>query len=245
MGGSPIQTVPADPVRAHVQGLLDAGMTQAAVYRAAQASGAIVNALLHGQYVPGRPPMRWISADTAARLMAVEFDPAAVKPKPASEQICTPGARFTPVGFRIGRCADCGQLAPVRSGVGGTQAMFSHPRPESGAGPAGDLPPAVKQLHPDCGTPKGHQRHMRERTTPCELCKAVRRGYEQGLKAAGSAAMKAARTAIPRDLAEAVVKVCRAIVLRRPAPHIRELAVRVVQIADAELCDDAGGRRVA
>src|SRR3954469_24561268 len=128
MGGPPIQTVPADPVRAHVQGLLDAGMTQAAVYRAAQASGAVVNALLHGQYVPGRPPMRWISADTAARLLSVDFDPAAVKPKPASEQICTPGARFTPVGFRIGQCTDCGQLAPVRSGVGGALAMFSHPR---------------------------------------------------------------------------------------------------------------------
>ena len=123
--------------------------------------------------------------------------------------------------------------------------MFAHLRPEPGKSEPGPLPAPAEATtaHPACGTTKGAQRHRREHSEPCEPCRSVQRGYDAGYKAATTKAGRDVRTAIPRPLAEAVVAVCRAIVYRRPAPQLRELAVAVLRIADAELSDS--GRRAA
>jgi hypothetical protein len=221
--------VPAGPVRTHVQNLVNAGMTKAAICRAAGTSSAYLSALLYGNYDPARTPMRETGAPVAARLLAVEYvPPAAPTPKPDGP-LCIPSG-FDPVGYRVGRCADCGQVAPVqvRSGV---EVMFSHPRAQGGIQ---GLPPAAGP-HPDCGHNTGVGRHRREGTELCGPCRNVQRGYDAGYKAAMTRAAREARSAIPRPLAEAVVKACRAFHYRRPVPQFQELARTVVQIADAEL----------
>jgi hypothetical protein len=225
--------VPAGPVRDHVRALLDEGMTQAALCRAARVTSSYISALLYGQYSPGRPPQQTTDAPLAARLLAVRYDGPEPKAPPA---MCVPGGRYTPVGYRTGRCADCAQLAPIHT-VGGQVVMFSHPRPECGADTR-DAPKAIRYAHPDCGTTKGAQRHRREKTELCEPCRFVIRGYDAGYKAGLTKAGRDGRVAVPPRLGTAVVAACRAIAYRRPVPRIRELAVEVVRIADAELYDD-------
>jgi len=173
--------------------------------------------------------MQHTGTAVAARLLAVEYTPSA-QPTPKPEgPLCTPSG-FEPVGYRVGRCLDCGQVAPVqvRSGV---EVMFSHPRAQN---TVQGLPTAAGP-HPDCGHTKGAQRHRREGTELCGPCRNVQRGYDAGYKAAITRAAREARSAIPRPLAEAVVKACRAFHYRRPIPQFQELARAVVQIADAEL----------
>lgn len=223
--------VAAAPVRTHVQDLIAEGMTQAAVCRAAATSSACVSSLLHGQFNAGRTPVQTIGAETARRLLAVRFEEPALN---ASQLACAPGERFEPLGFRVGRCGDCGQVAPVQSSHG-TLVMFKHPRHVEVSDVPDALPTSAGQAHPDCGTPRGQERHRRERTLCCEPCHAARRGYEQGFKAATAKAARSTGLSVPLTLA--VVKACRAFALRRPVPQLRELAVAVVRIADAELDD--------
>lgn len=229
-------TVPAGPVRIHVQGLIDRGMTQAAICRTANVSSAYLSSLLYGQFNLGRTQQMSTGAEVAARVLAVQFEESALKQDP----LCAPGERFAPVGFRIGRCEDCGQFAPVRTRHG-VLVMFAHPRPTSDA-QAPDVP-ALTTAHPDCGTPKGAQRHRREKTELCEPCRWVLRGYDAGYKTAITKASRDARNAIPVELVEGIVAFCRAFVLQpwppgRPLSRSRALAKRVVQLADAELVAD-------
>jgi hypothetical protein len=242
--------VPAGPVRTHVQGLLDEGMSQTAICIAAGCSASYLSALLHGQYNKGRTPQLTMSTEHAARLLAVRYDGPAPEKAPRKPRMCAPGTRFEPVGYRVGRCKDCGQLAPVQTrACDSVLVMFAHLRPESGDPEPGPLPAPVTKAsevpaaHVACGTTKGAQRHRREHSELCEPCRSVQRGYDAGYKAAMTKAGRDARTAIPRELAEAVVAAMRAFLWRRPYPQLRELAVAVVRIADAELSD--GGRRAA
>jgi hypothetical protein len=232
--------VPTAPVRIHVQSLLDQGMRPAAIYRAARTSSAALSALLYGQFKPGRPEQQHIHTDVAARLLAVRFEAPAPKPEPL---LCAPGDRFEPVGHQVGLCKDCGQIAPlyVRPDMA---VMIRHPRPAGGAQEPDALPGPTGR-HPDCGTPKGHQRHRREKTEYCQPCRAARRGFDQGWDAAMAKVRRGTVNAVPAPLAEAVVKACRAFVYRRPTPQLRELAVQVVRIADAELCADDAGEGLA
>lgn len=229
--------VEAGPVRAHVQYLIDQGMTQAAIYQAARTSSAALSALLYGQFKPGRPAQQHISADVAARLLAVRFEKPAPKPLP----LCAPGTRFEPVGYQGGRCQDCGQIAPlyIRPGMA---VMIRHPRPEPDAQALDTLPLAASHAHPDCGSPRGVERHKRERTAVCEPCRAARRGYEQGMTAGLAKAArvtKAAEPPVSPELTEAVVKAMRAFLFRRPLPQLQELARTVVRAAaDAEFAID-------
>jgi hypothetical protein len=215
--------------------MLDRGMRPAAIYRAARTFSAALSALLYGQFKPGRPEQQHIHADVAARLLAVRFEAPAPKPEPL---LCAPGGRFEAVGYQTGRCEDCGQIAPLYVRPG-TAVLIRHPRPASDAQEPDALPAAAKSSHPDCGTPRGGERHRREKTPKCELCKAARRGYDQGWDGAMAKVRRTAVSPVTRELAEAVVQACRAIIYRRPTPQLRELAVQVVRIADAELCDDA------
>lgn len=41
--------------------------------------------------------------------------------------VCSPGVRYEPAGFRVGRCDDCGQLAATHVVRGGVVQMMSHP----------------------------------------------------------------------------------------------------------------------
>jgi len=204
-------------------------MRQTAIYHAAGTSSAALSALLYGQFKPGRPIQQSIGADLAARLLAVELQAPPAKPQ---SPLCAPSS-FEPVGYRVGRCADCGQVAPVqvRSGV---EVMFSHPRAQ---GAVQELP-AATGAHPDCGHTRGVGRHRREGTELCGPCRNVQRGYDAGHKAATTAAARNARNTISPELAENVVKAMRAFLYRRPYPQLRQLAATVVRIADAELCDE-------
>lgn len=227
--------VPAAPARTHVRGLLDQGMTQAAICRAAGVTSSYLSALLYGQYVPGRPPQLTTDTRVADRLLAVEYVP------PSRSASCSPGGRFEPVGYRIGRCGDCGQYAPVHT-RNGAVVMMSHPRPEPEAQAPDALPPAADQAHPDCGSPRGAERHKREHTEACEPCRAARRGYEQGMTAGLAKAARMAKVTAPLvspELTTEVVSAMRAVLHRRPYPQLRELARTVVRAAaDAEFAVD-------
>lgn len=227
--------VDAAPAREHVRDLVARGMTQQAICRAASVTQAALSALLHGQYEAGRPPQKTIYALTADRLLAVEFE--APAPRRNGEPLCVPGDRFEPVGHRVGRCLDCGQVAPVQTRDGAAQ-MLRHPRPAPDDAGPGELPQAVKQRHRDCGTPRGHSRHRREKTPVCDLCRVARNSYDQGLEVGVARGRRMAEGAVPRPLAEAVVKAMRAFLYRRPYPQLRELAAAVVRTADAELVAD-------
>lgn len=232
------QSVPAGPVRIHVQSLIDQGMRQAAIYHAARTSSTALSALLYGQFKPGRPAQQRISADVATRLLAVRFEAPAAQPTPP---LCAPGARFEPAGYQTGRCQDCGQIAPlyVRPGM---VVMIRHPRRESDAQLSRTPLPTAPRVHSDCGSPRGVERHKREHTAICEPCRAARRGYEQGMTAGLAKAARAAKAASPAispELAEAVVKAMWAFLFRRPVPQLRELARSVVgAAADAEFAVD-------
>lgn len=226
--------VPAGPVRIHVQYLLDQGMKQAAICRAANVTSSYLSALLHGQYVPGRPPQEATDARTADRLLAVHYAP------PEGPKLCSPEDRFTPVGYRVGRCDNCGQVAPVQTRQG-VPVMMKHPRPAAEDPELGELPAPVAAAapsHPDCGTPRGRERHHREDTEPCEPCKRARRAWEQGYDAGMTKARRTAAETVPAPLVAESVKAMRAVLYRRPYPQLRELARTVVRIADAELAVD-------
>lgn len=229
---------PAAPVRIHVQNLIADGMTQAAICRAAAVTSAYLSALLYGNYDEARTPMQHTGAHVAARLLAVRNEPSAPKERP--EVPCAPGDRFTPLGYRVGRCDYCGQVAPVQVRAGAL-VMYSHPRPEPGLQDLDGLPAATPG-NPDCGSTKGVGRHRREGSDLCGPCRNVQRGYDAGYKAAMTRAARDAKAAIPEPLAEAMVRACRAIAFREPVGRARRLAVQVVRIADAELCDDEGRR---
>ena len=218
--------VPAGPARAHVQHLLDQGMRQTAIYHAAGTSSAALSALLYGQFKPGRPIQQRIGADLAARLLAVELQAPSAKPQ---SPLCAPSS-FELVGYRVGRCGDCGQVAPIQT-RNGVEVMFSHPR----AAAAIEGLPTTTGAHLDCGHVRGVARHRREETELCGPCRNVQRGYDAGYKAAMTRAAREARNTISAELAEQVVKACRAFHYRRPVPQFQELARTVVQIADAEL----------
>lgn len=228
--------VPAAPARMHVLGLVESGMTQAAICRAADTSSANVSALIHSQYNASRSPVVTIDAATASRLLAVQLELPQVR-----STVCDPGDRFERVGYRVGRCDDCGQLAPLHqlnSTQGSHVVLIRHQRLNSTPEPVKVADAAALLMtHPDCGSTKGAQRHRRERTDLCGPCRNVARGYDAGYKAAMTRAARD-RAALPLPLAEAVVRAMRAFVLRRPAPRLRELAIEVVRIADAELTAD-------
>lgn len=62
-------SVDAGPVRAHIRDLLDAGLRQVEIARAAGIRDSSVFILLHGR--PGRPLQQQVRSDIAERLLAV------------------------------------------------------------------------------------------------------------------------------------------------------------------------------
>jgi hypothetical protein len=76
------------------------------------------------------------------------------------------------------------------------------------------------------GTAAGYERHRRARETPCELCRAAKRGYQLGMRRRNER-----EAGMPDELTTALLAACRAIVLRRPAPRIQELAAHALQVA--------------
>lgn len=121
----------AAPVRAHVQDLVDRGMRQQIIADGGNVSNSAISLLLHGHYAPGRPAQQTIRADTGYRLLAVEFQAPTMRHRSA-EMRCAPSARFERVGYRVGRCADCGELAPTVGGSaarggGGRAVLVGHP----------------------------------------------------------------------------------------------------------------------
>lgn len=97
------------------------------------------------------------------------------------------------------------------------------------------------------GTFRAFQRHRREKTEPCDLCKAARRGYEHGYKnAVANTEARFERASHSSQLTERALNVCRGLVLRRPPAPLRELAVAIIREADAELAgEDPTWRAVA
>jgi len=69
--------------------------------------------LLHGHYTPSRPTQQTIHADVAERLLTVKFQAPQPRRGPV-ERRCAPDTEFQAAGYRVGRCALCGQLAPLR-----------------------------------------------------------------------------------------------------------------------------------
>lgn len=111
--------VDAGPARLHVQDLVAThNMTLAAIATAANVSPSSVHRLLYGPSTT-RPTQGSIHVDRLARILAVQYTP------PAPLKRCAQGRPFTPVGYRVGRCEDCGQLAPQRDGL-----LHAHPHPK-------------------------------------------------------------------------------------------------------------------
>ena len=228
MGGIPM--APAGPVRAHVMDLIHQGMTQAAIIRQADVTSPYLSALLYGEPKRGKAPVATMNARRAGRLLAVRYEPPQPTAEPAPTS-CPSSEAFEPVGYRCGRCPTCGQVAPVQT-RGGRAVLYSHPHPVPDAQEAGALPLAAGR-HPDCGTPRGHNRHMREKTTACEPCKAAKNGYDQGRSSALSAVHRAQQTAVPWSLVDEMEAAAHAMVFRRPYPQLRELNVRVLRAVAA------------
>lgn len=118
--------VDAEPARAHVRQLVEAGMRQSNICRAAHVTGAALQILLHGHYTPSRPQQQTIHITTAARLMAVRFEP---RPSPNDPEVLCRPSEWEPIGYKVGRCLDCGQIAPVRRQYNRVT-LISHPRPD-------------------------------------------------------------------------------------------------------------------
>ncbi len=121
--------VDADRARAHVRQLIAGGMTQADIYRAAGISGAALQILLHGHYTPSRPRQHTIHERTEARLLSVELN-VRQPTRRADAGLCMPGQRYTVVGYKVGRCDECGQIAPLRRLLDRTT-LIGHPEPEA------------------------------------------------------------------------------------------------------------------
>lgn len=82
---------------------------------------------------------------------------------------------------------------------------------------------------PEHGTLAGYERHRRAKDEICELCRAAQRGYRQGQRNA----TPPAPPRLPDELTEALLRMCRNIVLRRPAGRIHELAAEALRVAIA------------
>lgn len=63
--------LPAEPVRAHIQELLDAGVQPCQIYNAAGVAETVYDHLMNG--TQGRPPAEVVYAHTAERFLAVEW----------------------------------------------------------------------------------------------------------------------------------------------------------------------------
>jgi len=125
--------VDATRARSHVRKLIADGMTQADICEAAYVTGSALQILLHGHYTPSRPPQQTINSRTEAALLAVELKVRQPTCR-ADTGLCSPGGRFAVAGYRVGRCDDCGQLAPIRRRRG-LETLTAHPEPafEGGA----------------------------------------------------------------------------------------------------------------
>lgn len=231
---TPVPKAPAGPVRAHIKHLIHQGMTQAAIIREADISSAYLSSLLHGEYKRGGAPVIMMNAYRAARILGIRYEPPEPNAKPAPTS-CPSGLPFEPIGYRVGRCSDCGQIAPVhrlRGSDGYMDRLMAHPTARSGELVPVSMVNAIRQ-HPDCGTTKGHNRHMREKTVACEPCKAAKRGYENGRANVLSAVHRAQQSAVPWSLIEECEAAARAMVFRKPYPQLRDLSVRVLRAVEA------------
>lgn len=122
--------VDARPAREHVQRLVEGGMRQYVIAEVAGVSGAALSALLHGQFTPGRPPQTTISAAASAQILAVEFEASEPRVTKSAEPRCVPSDQFEAAGYKVGRCVNCGELAPVRTGSvldGYRKILVGHP----------------------------------------------------------------------------------------------------------------------
>lgn len=86
------------------------------------------------------------------------------------------------------------------------------------------------------GTLAGFERHRRAEEDPCDLCAAARRGYQSGIRGR----QPVPPPSLPDELTVALLRMCRAIVLRRPAGRVLELARTALRVAEARR---AGGAR--
>jgi hypothetical protein len=118
--------IDAADARAHVRQLIERGMRQQDIAAAAGVSPAGLSMLLHGHYAPGRPTQEFIGADRAARLLAVEFVPAPPRARTPGVAWCPRAIGFETAGYRVGRCTDCGELAPVQP-IAGQPTLIAHP----------------------------------------------------------------------------------------------------------------------
>lgn len=120
--------VNADACREHARRLVDGGMRQCDIAKAAGIFPAALQILLHGHYTPSRTKQRTIHKRTADRILAVRLVPNKPARHPAAG-LCAPGERYTPVGYRVGRCDECGQLAPTHR-LYSRVTLIAHPEPE-------------------------------------------------------------------------------------------------------------------
>jgi hypothetical protein len=121
--------VDAGPARDRVKELVADGMRQQSIADRAGVSNSAVGILLHGHYTPGRPAQQTINVEVEARIMRVRFEAPEPKREPAVRR-CTPDTRFELAGYRVGRCDDCGELAPLRVADGPDgyrQVLVGHP----------------------------------------------------------------------------------------------------------------------
>lgn len=109
--------VDAGRAREHVRDLIERGMTLAAISRAANISPTAVHRLLHGPSTTRSQGS--IHVRREAQILAVQYAP------PPAPSRCAQGRPFTPLGYHVGRCTDCGQLAPHRDGR-----LWAHPHPK-------------------------------------------------------------------------------------------------------------------
>ena len=109
--------VDAGRAREHVRDLIERGMTLAAISKAADVSPTAVHRLLHGPSTTR--PQGSIHVFREAQILAVQYEP------PPAPKRCAQGRPFTPLGYHVGRCTDCGQLAPHRDGR-----LWAHPHPK-------------------------------------------------------------------------------------------------------------------
>jgi hypothetical protein len=77
------------------------------------------------------------------------------------------------------------------------------------------------------GTLAGYERHRRAGDEYCELCRAAKRGYDGARRDRKSDGPPI----LPDDLTDALLRMCRAIVLRRPAGSVRSLATEALKAA--------------
>lgn len=82
------------------------------------------------------------------------------------------------------------------------------------------------------GTYAGYETHRRAKDEICELCMAAKRGYQVALRRQQAPAAAGGR--LPDDLTVQLLKVCRAIVLRRPIGSIETLAREALRAATGQ-----------